>query len=116
MGIPLLKRLSMSGTCATSRVLIINETLAEIFPGPGPDRSAANRKLGAASRDEIIGVVGDIKETVAGTGTESAIYVAASRASRTLHELRHSRRRSIRRRFEGAAAARGKFNALDPDR
>jgi putative ABC transport system permease protein len=76
MGIPLLKGRSFDERDgADSRVLVINETLArKFFPGQDPigQRLIINWEPQVA--DEIVGVVGDVKETALAEEANPAIY------------------------------------------
>lgn len=76
MGIPLLKGRSFDERDgADSRVLVINETLArKFFPGQDPigQRLIINWEPKVA--DEIVGVVGDVKETALAEEPNPAIY------------------------------------------
>jgi putative ABC transport system permease protein len=76
MGIPLLKGRSFDERDgADSRVLVINETLArKYFPGENPIGQRLIVNWDPKVADEIVGVVGDVKETALAEEANPAIY------------------------------------------
>ncbi|MBA3884073.1 MAG: ABC transporter permease, partial [Chthoniobacterales bacterium] len=76
MGIPLLKgRLLDERDGKDSRVLLINETMAKkYFPNQDPVGKRIEVTWGDGEIDEIVGVVGDIREGALNKEPETAIY------------------------------------------
>jgi putative ABC transport system permease protein len=76
MGIPLLKgRLLDERDVKESRVLLINETLAtKYFPNQDPVGKQIEVSWDGSGPDEIVGVVGDIREGALAKEPEPAIY------------------------------------------
>jgi putative ABC transport system permease protein len=76
MGIPLLGgRLLNERDVKESRVLLINETLAKrYFPGEDPVGKQIEVSWDGSGPDEIVGVVGDIREGAVNKEAEPAIY------------------------------------------
>jgi putative ABC transport system permease protein len=76
MGIPLLKgRLLDERDVKESRVLLINETMARrYFPGVDPVGKQMEVFWDGSGPDEIVGVVGDIRESTLNKEPEPAIY------------------------------------------
>lgn len=76
MGIPLLKgRLLDERDVKESRVLLINETLAKkYFPNQDPVGKQIEVSWDGSGPDEIVGIVGDIKEGALEKEPEPAIY------------------------------------------
>jgi len=76
MGIPLLKgRLLDERDVKESRVLLINETMAKrYFPGVDPVGNQMEVFWDGSGPDEIVGVVGDIREGALSKEPEPAIY------------------------------------------
>ncbi|HZE56228.1 MAG TPA: ABC transporter permease [Chthoniobacterales bacterium] len=114
MGIPLLKgRAFDERDGATSRVLIINETLArKFFPGQDPIGQQLIVSWEPQVADEIIGVVGDIKETALEQEPNPAIYWPHPREPYPF--MNFVIRAAIDPTTLSAAAAR-EIHALDPD-
>ncbi len=81
MGIPLLKgRLLDERDGKEPRVLLINETLArKYFPNDDPIGKRIEVTWGEGGPDEIVGVVGDIKEGALDKEPEAAVYWPHSR-------------------------------------
>jgi putative ABC transport system permease protein len=114
MGIPLLKGRGFDERDgANSRVVIINETLArKFFPGQDPIGQQVIVTWDAPVADEIIGVVGDIKETALEQEPNPAIYWPHPREPYPF--MNFVIRASIDPVTLSAAAAR-EIHALDPD-
>jgi putative ABC transport system permease protein len=114
MGIPLVKgRTFDERDGADSRVLIINETMArKFFPGQDPigQRLIVNWEPKVA--DEIIGVVGDVKETALAEEANPAIYWPHPREPYQF--MNFVLRASIDPAHLSAAATK-EIHALDPD-
>ncbi|MFN2622316.1 MAG: ADOP family duplicated permease [Chthoniobacterales bacterium] len=114
MGIPLLKgRAFDEHDGANSRVLIINETLAQKF---FPDQDPIGQQLIVTWEpdvaDEIIGIVGDIKETALEQEPNPAVYWPHPREPYPF--MNFVIRAAIDPTTLSAAAAR-EIHALDPD-
>jgi putative ABC transport system permease protein len=114
MGIPLLKgRAFDERDGATSRVLIINETLArKFFPGQDPIGQQLIVSWEPQVADEIIGVVGDIKETALEQEPNPTVYWPHAREPYPFMNF------VIRAAIDPAtlsAAAASEIHALDPD-
>ena len=114
MGIPLLKgRAFDERDGATSRVLIINETLArKFFPGQDPIGQQLIVSWEPQVADEIIGIVGDIKETALEQEPNPAVYWPYPREPYPF--MNFVIRAAIDPATLSAAAAR-EIHALDPD-
>ena len=114
MGIPLLKgRAFDERDGANSRVLIINETLArKFFPDQDPIGQQLIVSWEPQVADEIIGVVGDIKETALEQEPNPAIYWPHPREPYPF--MNFVIRAAIDPTTLSAAAAR-EIHALDPD-
>jgi putative ABC transport system permease protein len=114
MGIPLLKgRAFDERDGANSRVVIINETLArKFFPGQNPIGQQLIVSWKPQVTDEVIGVVGDIKETALEKEPNPAIYWPHSREPYPF--MNFVIRAAIEPTALTAAAAR-EIHALDPD-
>jgi putative ABC transport system permease protein len=114
MGIPLLKgRAFNERDGANSRVLIINETLArKFFPGQNPIGQQLIVNWEPQVADEIIGVVGDIKETALEQEPNPAVYWPHAREPYPF--MNFVIRSAIDPATLSAAAAR-EIHALDPD-
>jgi putative ABC transport system permease protein len=114
MGIPLLKGRSFDERDgADSRVLVINETLArKFFPGQDPigQRLIVNWEPKVA--DEIVGVVGDVKETALAEEANPAIYWPHPRAA---YQFMNFVLRAAIDPAALSAAATKEIHALDPD-
>jgi putative ABC transport system permease protein len=114
MGIPLLKgRMLDEHDGADSRVLLINETLArKYFPGQNPigQRLTINWEREAA--DEIVGVVGDVKETALAEEANPAIYWPHPREA---YQFMNFVLRAAIDPVALSAAAVREIHALDPD-
>jgi putative ABC transport system permease protein len=114
MGIPLLKgRMLDDHDGAESRVLVINETLArKYFPGQDPigQRLIINWEPKVA--DEIVGVVGDVKETALAEEANPAIYWPHPREP---YQFMNFVLRSAIDLATLTAAAVKEIHALDPD-
>jgi putative ABC transport system permease protein len=114
MGIPLVKgRAFDERDGANSRVLIINETLArKFFPGQDPIGQRLIISWEPEVADEIIGVVGDIKETALEQEPNPAVYWPYPREPYPFMNF------VIRAAIDPAtlsAAATREIHALDPD-
>jgi putative ABC transport system permease protein len=114
MGIPLIKgRTFDERDGANSRVLIINETLArKFFPGQDPIGQQLIISWEPEVADEIIGVVGDIKETALEQEPNPAVYWPHPREPYPFMNF------VIRAAIDPAtltAAATREIHALDPD-
>ena len=114
MGIPLLKgRVFNERDGADSRVLIINETLArKFFPGQDPIGQRLIITWDKPIEDEIIGIVGDIKETALEQESNPAVYWPHPREPYPFMNF------VIRAAMDPAtlsAAAAREIHALDPD-
>jgi putative ABC transport system permease protein len=83
MGIPLLKgRLLDERDVKEARVLLINETIAKkYFPGVDPVGKQLEVSWDGSGPDEIVGVVGDIREGALNKEPEPAIYWSHARES-----------------------------------
>jgi putative ABC transport system permease protein len=83
MGIPLLKgRLLNERDVKETRVLLINETMAKrYFPNTDPVGKQLEVSWDGSGPDEIVGVVGDIREGALSKEPEPAIYWSHSRES-----------------------------------
>jgi putative ABC transport system permease protein len=114
MGIPLVKgRAFNERDGADSRVLIINETLArKFFPGQDPVGQRLIISWDKPIADEIIGVVGDIKETALAQEPNPAVYWPHPREPYPF--MNFVIRAAIDPTTLAAAAAR-EIHALDPD-
>jgi putative ABC transport system permease protein len=114
MGIPLLKGRSFDERDgADSRVLIINETLArKYFPGQNPVGQRLIISWEPRVTDEIIGVVGDIKETALEQEPNAAIYWPHPREAYQF--MTFVLRAAADPALLGAAATK-EIHALDPD-
>jgi len=114
MGIPLLKgRAFDERDGATSRVLIINETLArKFFPGQDPIGQQLIVTWEPQVADEIIGIVGDIKETALEQEPNPAVYWPHPREPYPF--MNFVIRAAIDPTTLSAGAAR-EIHALDPD-
>jgi putative ABC transport system permease protein len=114
MGIPLVKgRVFDQRDGGNSRVVIINETLArKFFPGQDPIGQQLIVRWEPDFVDEIIGVVGDIKETALEQEPNPAIYWPHPREPYSF--MNFVIRASIDPVSLSAAAAR-EIHALDPD-
>jgi putative ABC transport system permease protein len=114
MGIPLLKgRAFDERDGANSRVVIINETLArKFFPGQDPIGQQLVVMWRPQFADEIIGVVGDIKETALAQESNPAIYWPHPREPYPF--MNFVIRAAIDPAALSAAVAR-EIHALDPD-
>jgi putative ABC transport system permease protein len=114
MGIPLLKGRSFDEhDGADSRVLVINETLArKFFPDQNPigQRLIINWEPQVA--DEIVGVVGDVKETALAEEANPAIYWPHPREA---YQFMNFVLRSAIDPATLTAAAVKEIHALDPD-
>jgi putative ABC transport system permease protein len=114
MGIPLLKgRTFDERDGADSRVLVINETLArKFFPGQDPigQRLIINWEPKVA--DEIVGVVGDVKETALQEEPNPAIYWPHPREP---YQFMNFVLRAAIDPAHLSAAATKEIHALDPD-
>jgi putative ABC transport system permease protein len=114
MGIPLLKgRLFEEHDGADSRVLVINETLArKYFLGQNPigQRLIINWEPKVA--DEIVGVVGDVKETALAEEANPAIYWPHPREP---YQFMNFVLRAAIDPATLSAAAVKEIHALDPD-
>ncbi len=114
MGIPLLKGRSFDERDgADSRVLVINDTLArKYFPGQNPigQRLIVNWEPKVA--DEIVGVVGDVKETALAEEALPAIYWPHPREAYQF--MNFVLRGGINPGTLSAAAVK-EIHALDPD-
>jgi len=114
MGIPLLKGRSFDERDgADSRVLVINETLArKYFPGQNPigQRLIVNWEPKVA--DEIVGVVGDVKETALAEESNPAIYWPHPREA---YQFMNFVLRAAIDPAPLSAAATKEIHALDPD-
>ncbi len=114
MGIPLLKGRSFDERDgADSRVLIINETLArKYFPGQDPigQRLVINWEPKVA--DEIVGVVGDVKETALAEEPLPAIYWPHPREA---YQFMNFVLRAAIDPAALSAAVTKEIHALDPD-
>jgi putative ABC transport system permease protein len=114
MGIPLLKgRAFDERDGANSRVVIINETLArKFFPGQDPIGQQLIVSWEPEVADEIIGIVGDIKETALEQEPNPAVYWPHPREPYPF--MNYVIRSAIDPTTLSAAAAR-EIHALDPD-
>jgi putative ABC transport system permease protein len=114
MGIPLLKgRAFDERDGANSRVLIINETLArKFFPGQDPIGQQLVISWEPEVADEIIGIVGDIKETALEQEPNPAVYWPYPREPYPF--MNFVIRSAIDPTTLSAAVAR-EIHALDPD-
>jgi len=114
MGIPLLKGRGFDERDgANSRVVIINETLArKFFPGQDPIGQQVIVTWDAPVADEIIGVVGDIKETALEQEPNPAIYWPHPREP---YPFMNFVIRSAMDPASLSAAATKEIHALDPD-
>jgi putative ABC transport system permease protein len=114
MGIPLVKgRTFDERDGAESRVLIINETMArKFFPGQDPigQRLVVNWEPKVA--DEIVGVVGDVKETALAEEANPAIYWPHPREP---YQFMNFVLRAVIDPANLSAAATKEIHALDPD-
>jgi len=114
MGIPLVKgRTFDERDGAESRVLIINETMArKFFPGQDPigQRLIVNWEPKVA--DEIVGVVGDVKETALAEEANPAIYWPHPREP---YQFMNFVLRTVIDPANLSAAATKEIHALDPD-
>jgi putative ABC transport system permease protein len=114
MGIPLLKGRTFDGRDgAESRVLVINETIArKFFPGQDPigQRLIVNWEPKVA--DEIVGVVGDVKETALAEEANPAIYWPHPREP---YQFMNFVLRAAIDPAHLSAAATKEIHALDPD-
>jgi len=114
MGIPLLKgRAFDDHDGADSRVLVINETLArKYFPDQNPigQRLIINWEPKVA--DEIVGVVGDVKETALAEEANPAIYWPHPREA---YQFMNFVLRAAIDPATLSAAAVKEIHALDPD-
>lgn len=114
MGIPLLKGRSFDERDgADSRVLVINETLAhKYFPGQNPigQRLIVNWEPKVA--DEIVGVVGDVKETALAEEANPAIYWPHPREA---YQFMNFVLRAAIDPAPLSAAVTKEIHALDPD-
>jgi putative ABC transport system permease protein len=114
MGIPLVKgRTFDERDGADSRVLIINETMArKFFPGQDPigQRLIVNWEPKVA--DEIVGVVGDVKETALAEEANPAIYWPHPREP---YQFMNFVLRAAIDPAHLSAAATKEIHALDPD-
>jgi putative ABC transport system permease protein len=114
MGIPLVKgRTFDDRDAADSRVLIINETMArKFFPGQDPigQRLIVNWEPKVA--DEIVGVVGDVKETALAEEANPAIYWPHPREP---YQFMNFVLRAAIDPAHLSAAATKEIHALDPD-
>jgi putative ABC transport system permease protein len=114
MGIPLVKgRTFDERDGADSRVLIINETMArKFFPGQDPigQRLIVNWEPKVA--DEIVGVVGDVKETALAEEANPAIYWPHPREP---YQFMNFVLRAAIDSAHLSAAATKEIHALDPD-
>ncbi len=114
MGIPLVKgRTFDERDGADSRVLIINETMArKFFPGQDPigQRLIVNWEPKVA--DEIVGVVGDVKETALAEEANPAIYWPHPREP---YQFMNFVLRAAIDSARLSAAATKEIHALDPD-
>ena len=83
MGIPLLKgRLLNERDVKETRVLLINETLAkQAFPNQDPVGKQIEISWDGSGPDEIVGVVGDIREGALSKEPEPAIYWSNARVT-----------------------------------
>jgi len=114
MGIPLIKgRLFDGHDGADSRVLIINETMAHrYFPGENPIGKRITINWDPKVTDEIVGVVGDIKETALEREANPAIYWPHARDPYPFMTLVL---RTAMNPMQLASAAQKEIRALDPD-
>jgi len=114
MGIPLLKgRAFDERNGANSRVVIINETLArKFFPGQDPIGQQLIVRWEPDFVDEIIGVVGDIKETALEQEPNPAVYWPHPREP---YQFMNFVIRSAIDPASLTAAATREIHALDPD-
>jgi putative ABC transport system permease protein len=114
MGIPLVKgRTFDDRDAADSRVLIINETMArKFFPGQDPigQRLIVNWEPKVA--DEIVGVVGDVKETALAEEANPAIYWPHPREP---YQFMNFVLRAAIDPAHLSAAATKEIHVLDPD-
>jgi putative ABC transport system permease protein len=114
MGIPLLKgRLLDERDVKESRVLLINETMAKrYFPGVDPVGKQMEVFWDGSGPDEIVGVVGDIREGALDKEPEPAIYWSHSREPYSGMAL-VVRAAGDATRF--GAAIQKEIRAIDPD-
>jgi putative ABC transport system permease protein len=114
MGIPLLKgRLLDERDVKESRVLLINETMARrYFPGVDPVGKQMEVFWDGSGPDEIVGVVGDIRESTLNKEPEPAIYWSHAREPYSGMAL-VVRTSGDASRF--ATAVQKEIRALDPD-
>ncbi|HXM33055.1 MAG TPA: ABC transporter permease [Chthoniobacterales bacterium] len=114
MGIPLVKgRAFEERDGADSRVVIINETLArKFFPGQDPIGQQLIVRWEPDFVDEIIGVVGDIKETALEQAPNPAVYWPHPREP---YQFMNFVIRSAIDPASLSAAATREIHALDPD-
>jgi putative ABC transport system permease protein len=114
MGIPLVRgRTFDERDGADSRVLVINETMArKFFPGQDPigQRLIVNWEPKVA--DEIVGVVGDVKETALAEEANPAIYWPHPREP---YQFMNFVMRAAIDPTSLRAAATKEIHALDPD-
>jgi putative ABC transport system permease protein len=114
MGIPLIKgRLFDAHDGADSRVLIINATMAQrYFPGENPVGKRITINWEPKVTDEIIGVVGDIRETTLEREANPAVYWPHGRDAYPFMTLVL---RTAMDPMQLASAVQKEIRALDPD-
>lgn len=114
MGIPLLKGRSFDERDgADSRVLVINETLArKYFPGQDPIGQRLIISWEPKVADEIVGVVGDVKETALAEEALPAIYWPHPREA---YQFMNFVLRAAIDPATLSAAATKEIHGLDPD-